>query len=157
MLIPLLFILLIGLSFLLVLVGTAQIHMTDINIAIDRVLGPPRKRRRAPGPNPAETLLPAAGETPYESGTASFLLSCLGWGLIQTSLVQRISALVVADMQALGVQPQGSLLKLSQLGACGYWQGNSRRDLMRWLRPKLAGLPQPSLIRVPYEKDFIYF
>ena len=89
---------------------------------------------------------PKAGK----SRCARLLLSMFGWGLIKATIVQRIAAAVVEDFREVGVDPPPSLLDLASLGSDGHHVNNIRRDLWRWLAPRLSCIPSPICIRAPY-------
>ena len=89
---------------------------------------------------------------PCKSNCAKVLLSMFGWGFITATIVQRIAAAVVEDFKDVGVEAPQSLLELSQIGAGGEHKQNCRRDLWRWLEPKLRSIPSPICIRIPFLK-----
>ena len=94
----------------------------------------------------------AAARPTQASCLVRVLVSLLGWGVISSVVVQRIAAASIADFEAAGATAPLSLQEFAKLGSSGNNSGSCRRDLMRWLRPRLVAIPTFQMIRVPFVK-----
>ena len=72
------------------------------------------------------------------------------WGLISTSLVQRLAYAYKLDQESMSLPVHPRLERLAKLGGSGMYVGNIRRDFFTMLASSVVSMLEPLWIRIPY-------
>ena len=93
----------------------------------------------------------SATRSHQESHLVELLYTAFAWGIIPTTVVQRIATAAEQDWLDASLIPPTKLATLAEMGMRGMYTGNAGKTLLSVLRP-VIGLPAALLIRIPFIK-----